>query len=568
MRTIALLATLALAAPQRATASDITATSRVASAIVYQGQALVTREAHLTLPPGIHRVTVDTLPSVADPDSVRATGTGTAGIVIDGLEVRQEFGQPDLTPDYRRLHQEIGDLGRRQALLEGRAASIASLREFLTSLKATAAQEGSRDLAGRGFAVDSWRKAFDFLSTGFDRLSEEERGIETRRKDVAESLGIARGRLAQIASQSGTQRWVAVVFVSAPRGGEVTLRLTYLAGNAAWVPFYDARLDPDGETVTLSWQAQVSQNTGEDWTDVAVTLSTTRPAAGIDLPVLACLRLRPETSKAGTVDGVSFTPEFIDSLPVIGWNYQDVLALAPGVSDDAGGSNTNIHGARDTQVVDLIQSQARAERREVAVSFDLPGPIDVPSDGQSHKHLIATRSLHAAIERQVIPGLAPAVYLVAKATLPGEIPILPGRAQHFVGSDLVGRTSLSYHAGGEALTLSFGPDDRVRSERKQVERTVGHRGRDDEIEYLYVTTLENHLGRDVVVHVRDRIPVSGDDRIEISLDDRRSTPQFTTDAKEPGILTWRVLVPKDGSQEVALRYEVRLPRGLAVEGLE
>jgi hypothetical protein len=49
-----------------------------------------------------------------------------------------------------------------------------------------------------------------------------------------------------------------------------------------------------------------------------------------------------------------FTSEFIDSLPILGRNYQDLLALAPGVTDVDGDGNPNIHGARDTDVVTLV----------------------------------------------------------------------------------------------------------------------------------------------------------------------------------------------------------------------
>ena len=49
-----------------------------------------------------------------------------------------------------------------------------------------------------------------------------------------------------------------------------------------------------------------------------------------------------------------FTAEFIESLPLLGRNYQDLLALAPGVSDVDGDGNPNIHGARDTDVVTLV----------------------------------------------------------------------------------------------------------------------------------------------------------------------------------------------------------------------
>ncbi|HET8947774.1 MAG TPA: carboxypeptidase regulatory-like domain-containing protein [Candidatus Polarisedimenticolia bacterium] len=42
--------------------------------------------------------------------------------------------------------------------------------------------------------------------------------------------------------------------------------------------------------------------------------------------------------------------EFIDNLPILGRNYQEVLTLSPGVSDVDGDGNPNIHGARDTDV--------------------------------------------------------------------------------------------------------------------------------------------------------------------------------------------------------------------------
>ncbi|MFQ5877177.1 MAG: carboxypeptidase regulatory-like domain-containing protein [Acidobacteriota bacterium] len=49
-----------------------------------------------------------------------------------------------------------------------------------------------------------------------------------------------------------------------------------------------------------------------------------------------------------------FTSEFIDSLPLLGRNYQDLLALVPGVTDVDGDGNPNIHGARETNVNTLV----------------------------------------------------------------------------------------------------------------------------------------------------------------------------------------------------------------------
>jgi len=534
-------------------AAELSPESRVVRVTVYRQGALIERETRVTLPPGSHRVVLRELPSVADPNSVRVGGSGAAGAAIGGVEVRQEFREPATTAEYRALQKEIDELAWQQALLDDRKRSIASLREFLNSIKAAAPQEPSKDLAMHGFAVESWVKAYEFLSTRWNALSEEERGLDLKRKDLTDKTQIAQGKLSQLNSQGGVARFTAAVLVSAPRGGDLALTVSYLAGNASWTPLYDARLEPATDRVTLSWEAQVSQNTGEDWKDAAITLSTTHPSAGIDLPSLPPIRLVPRPP--GTT-ATQFSAEMIDGLSVLGRNSQDVLKLAPGVSDAA------------VAQAPVTMPEAIAGRREVSVTFELPGRLDVPSDGQPHTQLIATRDLAARVEHRALPAIAPAVYLVARVTLSDDVPLLPGRVQHYVGGDMVGVSWMPDRAPGEEFPLSFGPDDRFKAERRQVRRNVDHKGKDDEIDYRFVTTIENHLGRDAVVELKDRIPVSGDEKIVVTLNDGDTTPGAATDPNEPGILTWKAQIPKGGKKDVALSYRVRMPRDSLVQGLE
>ncbi len=54
------------------------------------------------------------------------------------------------------------------------------------------------------------------------------------------------------------------------------------------------------------------------------------------------------------VTSTTFSSEFISGLPVLGRDYQDILKLAPGVTDVDNTGNPNIHGARDTDMVTLV----------------------------------------------------------------------------------------------------------------------------------------------------------------------------------------------------------------------
>jgi len=114
--------------------------------------------------------------------------------------------------------------------------------------------------------------------------------------------------------------------------------------------------------------------------------ATLRPSAEITERV----RVVGKTEVVNTEDTstkTTFTKEFIDSLPILGRNYQDVLKLAPGVSDDDGDGNPNIHGARDTDVVTLVDGMSTSDPYDGKVgqelNLDSIQEIEVKTSGSS-----------------------------------------------------------------------------------------------------------------------------------------------------------------------------------------
>ena len=58
---------------------------------------------------------------------------------------------------------------------------------------------------------------------------------------------------------------------------EAELRLSYQVRGTGWQPTYRATLDAAKPSVLLERQALVAQNSGEDWSNVQLTLSTGQP---------------------------------------------------------------------------------------------------------------------------------------------------------------------------------------------------------------------------------------------------------------------------------------------------
>jgi len=117
-------------------------------------------------------------------------------------------------------------------------------------------------------------------------------------------------------------------FIAVPPGRGYTLRAS-LASHQT-VVFHDVEISP-GDSVLPG-----------------ITL---RPALTERVEVKAKVDVvRTESATTST----TISSEFLSGLPVLGRDYQDILTLAPGVTDVNNTGNPNIHGARDTDVVTLV----------------------------------------------------------------------------------------------------------------------------------------------------------------------------------------------------------------------
>jgi hypothetical protein len=86
----------------------------------------------------------------------------------------------------------------------------------------------------------------------------------------------------------------------------------------------------------------------------------------------------------------SFSAEVIDALPILGRNYQDLLVLAPGVSDVDGDGAPNIHGARDTDVSTVIDGISMTDpltgKGGIALNIESIQEVEIRTAAASAEH--------------------------------------------------------------------------------------------------------------------------------------------------------------------------------------
>ncbi len=265
------------------------APSKIVAATVYRGQALVTREVAVPEAEGSIELVVTPLPPTTVDGSLYAEGA--EGIRILSTRFRSRVVREDSRRVVREVEESIRKLGAEvKGLvdeLEIRGLDLRYLQK-LESFTGTTLNGLTEKARLDSEAVVDLSK---FIMETRSEKSKAETDLRLRIAANAEATAFAKRRLGEIAGGSNRIERDAVVVVRKSRPGPGTIRLGHLVGGADWTPQYRLRGAADDAPVRLEYLGAVTQQTGEAWPDVRVTLSTARPTLDSAPPDLLPLKM-------------------------------------------------------------------------------------------------------------------------------------------------------------------------------------------------------------------------------------------------------------------------------------
>ncbi len=507
----------------------------IAAVTVYPQRARITRRGKAPLDGG-PRLTFAGLPVALDPGSVRVTGTGPA--LITGVDVRGEWHADPADPALQALvEQRRADQATLDGVLDDETAETMKV-DLLTSLAKRSGTSFAKALAAGTADPSRVAEVTDALSSRLASALKARRVLSERIARLREDLAALDRRIEAHDKRPGRDSTSVIVEleISDP-GAEAELELSYVVANATWEPGYDIRVR--GTDVSVVSYGLVSQQTGEDWPECELALSTARPAASVVVPELSP------------------------------WYLDRVLPPAPGgfVATAAyGGSRGRAPEAASMAFApSMAPKLASAEQGTTAVTYRPSRPVAVPSGAQGHRTTLAQLDLTASLGYVTAPVLAEEAYLRATVENTSEHALRPGRASVFHDAEFVGTTVLEPWAPGEELELALGVDDRIRVERELVRRTAskatlsGQKRREAE----YRISVVNHGPREAVVTVLDQVPVSRDDTITVR--EVKTSPE-PVETSALGEVTWKLTLAPGAAGEVKLSYRVDVAKGVELAG--
>jgi len=541
------------ALPVSALAADMDIHSKIDAVTVFPAAALVSRIADVELPAGLTTLIFKNLPVGLDPASLRVSGQAAGALVLGSVTSRLTRAEPK--PDNAieaRLKELLSEREGWQVNFDALEAEKAMMLRF--------SQAGPEKLApdSKPLEVSQWTKAWDTVGAGLARLGDELRSARARIRELDEAIATIEAARARPAAKTEPARDVAVE-VESDVAATARIKLTYRVAGANWRPRYEARLETGGGTAQPSLdftrRAAISQTTGEDWTDVALTVSTIRADRGVSAPDVEPQRIGFLESSIAPAATVRIAPK---------------AAAVPGGTSGTARPSDAASPVPPPPLREAVDREATIEAGAYAAAFDIAGRMSLPADGTVKALPISSRKLAPDLSIKTAPALDPGAYLVGRFANEKETPLLPGGVALYRDGAYLGSGRIDFVPPGELCELGFGADDRVKVARVPVRRKENEPtwyGQTKTETREFKTSIENLHDFPMKITLVDAVPFSENTAISVDLLSATTPPSEKTVADKRGVMSWTYEYAPKEKREIRLAYKMKWPgdREVAIE---
>ncbi|WP_150782534.1 mucoidy inhibitor MuiA family protein [Pseudomonas fluorescens] len=528
-------------------AATLVAESRINAVTVYTDRAVVTRTAELQLPAGLHEVALEQLPFRIDNNSLQASLGADATATLLDVSSAPQIVLPSDGNRLQQLNSQLQDIQRQEREISDRHDVLDNQKTFLVEIQAGTTTPGKdHPLPG----IEDLKSLMQLSETNLERILAEQRKLDHLAEELQQHEDELESQRAHLAGD-GTHYKRAVLRIAVEKPARIHLQLSYILNDATWHPAYDARLRDGDDKVEISYQAIVRQSSGEDWSDVDLTLSTAQPNLGSAAP--------------------SLSPWIVDTAND---RFKKMANTKLDMSNpEAELSEESFDLAKEkskasAKLAEMPPSSMEMSSAITSVSFHIPSRITLNSDGSSKKVSIAQIQLPATFRYLTTPVLREAAYLQANTSNISAYPLLPGTLNTYLGNTFVASSQLSAVMPGESFELALGSDEAMSIKRTLIKRYTdytGFTGARKRVTYEFRINAQNNHGTEQLLQINDQLPVSRNEQIKVTL---LEPSEQSMSHGDDGELTWNWQLKPGEKRSTTFKFSVEYPKEIAVTGLE
>jgi uncharacterized protein (TIGR02231 family) len=516
-------------------ATDKKVKSKIEEVTVFQNGAQIHRKAYTNLKAGHQVIIFSDLSTAINASSIQVNGKGDFTImsVTNQINYLKEINKnkriASITDSISSLNKKV----KSQQMIQSAYQQEIKLLEANRSLKGN----------NSNLSVSEIKLAAEYYRQRFRQIYKDQQLIDDKITNYQNEINKLNSTLNQL-RQRRNPKGVGEIMVEIDSKKAISASFTfdYLVNNAGWTPLYDIRAIDANKDIELHYRANIYQNTGVDWNNVKLSVSTGNPHQNGVIPLMNVWYLSYSTAR--------YKGKISNSLQV----YKDEeQSNQPATAEYIKYNNTRASNSANYTTVTQGQTNT---------SFKISLPYTIPSSNKKVNVKVQKWTLPATYRYYAVPRLDQDAFLQARITGWEDLSLLPGAVNVFFEGTYVGKSYINPANLQDTMDISLGKDKNIVIERKKSKdkSANGIFGGDKKMNMGWNISVRNNKSSSIHIVIEDQIPLSNRADVEVKLIEKSGA----TYNEKNGFLRWDFNLNSKKSKKVDFQYQIKYPKDLNI----
>jgi len=517
--------------------------SKIAGINVFLQKAEISRTASTKVSKGVTDVVLTNLSRNVDPNSIQVSGVGDVVIMSVSHKINY-INKSKKSNKVQMLERQIKALEDSNVVVKFNKEALQEEKNMILANKAIGG-------ANSGVNWEQLENIADFFRERLVDISAKWTAFDKKEKENRKKYNEAKNQLNTLTTSLNKPTSEIVVKVYSESVQPVQLDFTYLVYNAGWTPLYDFRAKDGKDQIDVSFRANVYQNTGVDWKNIPLTLSTGNPNQGVIKPELDPWYLSLQYIQKKRKKSLRY-----DNLPtrnvasVSEYDDNKEISTLSGITSNSISTTANF---------------VNTDMKQLSTEYAITLKQTILSDNKKHIVNVKNFEVEAVFAHAAVPKLDKDAFLIANMMNWQEYDWISSEINVFYDGTYVGRSYIDIAQVEDTLALSLGRDKKVAITRERIKdySKVKTIGLNKKKLIGYEITIRNNKRTAITLNLQDQIPISKNEQIEVKI----ITISGAKKEEVTGFLDWDVKLKPGEIKKFQIKYEIKYPKKYTISGI-
>lgn len=521
----------------------------------------MTHQSEVKLAKGRNKLVYSGISAFADPQSIQFFANQTYRLVSVSTEM-----------DFLAAEQYNPKIAILKDSLEKTKDLLQLNSDIFNSYQAElAVLNTNRDLKGenQNLSIAQIKEAGEYYRTRTLEINKQVSKLNKEKQKLNNQIELIRYQLTELNFNENQRSNQIIVLIDSEVATTSSCTIRYLVSDCGWAASYDLAATDLNQKINLKYKARIYNNTGNDWNNVDLILSTADPLLSASQPILepwyidfqALNQAKNKTPQSPLNYKADYRSNVASELSVANQRVYDNYMLDKDEEMLTFGDDFKRLDQKKNQKPAVKLKQI--EISELSAEFVITNKFSCPSDSKPYSVDVKEMNLDANFSHVSIPKLDQGAFLIANITGWQELDLVPGPTNVYFGGVYVGVSQIDTRNVGDTLALSFGRDTKVTVLRKLKKEVSSKKvmGSTKKETYLYETSIRNNQNVPIKINVFDQIPLSKNTDITISTD------EISNGSKDiiTGEVKWEITLQPGETKNIEIGYSVKYPKDAQIK---